>query len=290
MNQFEIENKYLKSGFTINCRGHLIDLSAPVVMGIINITPDSFYSGSRVEAMEEILRRVEKILEDGGQIIDIGGYSSRPGADEISEEEEGHRLWPALKEIRDHWPEVIISLDTFRASVAQRAVEEFGVDIINDISGGNLDSDMFKTVARLNVPYILMHMKGTPGTMQNNPRYQDVTGEVILYLAEKINQLRAMGVSDIIVDPGFGFAKTIEHNYTLLHDLEQFKMFELPLLVGLSRKSMTYKLLGGGPESALNGTSVLNSMALTRGANILRVHDVKEAVECIKLVSKTIQQ
>jgi dihydropteroate synthase len=287
MKNFEVEDRFLTSIFSINCRGRLIDLSEPVVMGIINITPDSFYEGSRVTSIDKVLTRVEQILEEGGRIIDIGACSTRPGADEVSEEEEENRLWPVLRAVRDHWPDILLSVDTFRGEIAQKAVNDYGVDIINDISAGMLDASMFEIVARLNVPYILMHMKGTPGNMQNNPVYGDVTGEVIMFLAEKVNQLRALGVCDIIIDPGFGFGKNIEHNFRLLNELEQFKMFELPLLVGLSRKSMIYRYLNSTPGHSLNGTTVLNTLALTRGANILRVHDVKEAVECVKLVSKT---
>ena len=288
MKQYEVEKKFLDTGFQINCRGRLIDLSNPLVMGILNLTPDSFYKKSRVQEVETALDRVEQIINEGGKIVDVGAYSSRPGADHISETEEAARLWPVLKAIREKWPELLISLDTFRAGIAEKAVNEYGVDIINDISGGTLDDDMFETIARLNVPYILMHIKGTPEDMQKSPAYDDVTGEVMLYLARKIDRLHELGVSDIIIDPGFGFGKSINHNYQLLKDMGQFKMFEMPLLVGLSRKSMIYKLLGGNPESSLNGTSVLNTIALNQGANILRVHDVKEAVECVKLVSKTL--
>ena len=290
MKNFEVEDRFLTSALSINCRGRLVDLSEPVVMGIVNITPDSFYEGSRATSLDKVLSRVEQILDEGGRIVDIGACSTRPGADDVSEEEEGNRLWPVLKAVRDRWPDILLSVDTFRGKIAQKAVNDYGVDIINDISAGMLDASMFEIVARLNVPYILMHMKGTPGNMQNNPVYRDVTGEVILFLAEKVDQLRALGVSDIIIDPGFGFGKDIEHNFRLLNELEQFKMFELPLLVGLSRKSMIYKYLSSTPANSLNGTTVLNTLALSRGANILRVHDVKEAVECVKLVSKTIKR
>ncbi|MGM0377141.1 MAG: dihydropteroate synthase [Bacteroidota bacterium] len=287
MNHFEIEQKYLETHFSLNCHGRLVDLSGPLVMGIVNVTPDSFYSGSRTPSKEDVLSRVDRILEEGGEIIDIGACSTRPGADDLSDEEEGRRLWPVLEMIRAKHPDVLISLDTYRSFIARQAVEEYGVDFINDISGGDIDPAMFETIADLKVPYILMHIQGTPGNMQNNPRYNDVTGEVIHKLAQKVDQLRSLGVSDVIIDPGFGFGKTIAHNFQLLHELEQFKMFERPLLVGVSRKSMIYKYKGGGPEDALNGTTVLNTLALTKGANILRVHDVKEAVECVKLVTKT---
>lgn len=287
MKQYEVNDKFLKSRFSINCNGRLVDLSEPVVMGIINITPDSFYEQSRVNTIDGVLKRVEQVLEEGGSMIDIGAYSSRPGADNVTEEEESSRLWPVLSEIRKHWPDLLISLDTFRGRIVEEAVDAYGVDIINDISAGQFDESIFKTIARLNVPYVLMHIQGKPQNMQKRPHYNNVTGEVLLFLAEKIDRLRELGVSDIIVDPGFGFGKTVDHNYQLLYDLEQFKMFELPLLVGFSRKSMIYRFLNGSPETSLNGTTVLNTLALSSGANILRVHDVKEAVECVKLVAKT---
>jgi dihydropteroate synthase len=289
MKQYEVDDKYLKTRFSLNCNGRLVDLSHPAVMGIINITPDSFYDKSRVQSVDDVLKRVEQVLQEGGTMIDVGAYSSRPGADNVSEEAEADRLWPVLSGIRKQWPDLVISLDTFRGRIAEKAVGEFGVDIINDISAGQLDDSMFETIARLNVPYVLMHIQGNPQNMQKNPQYENVTGDVILFLAEKTDQLRNMGVADIIVDPGFGFGKSVDHNYQLLHDLEQFKMFELPLLVGFSRKSMIYRFLGGDPETSLNGTTVLNTLAINSGANILRVHDVKEAVECVKLVAKTTQ-
>lgn len=289
MKQYEVDDKFLKSRFSLNCNGRLVDLSHPVVMGIINVTPDSFYEQSRVASIDAVLKRVEQVLNEGGAMIDVGAYSSRPGADHVSEEEEADRLWPVLSAIRKHWPDVLISLDTFRGRIAEKAVDTYGVDVINDISAGQLDNSMFKTIARLNVPYVLMHIQGDPQNMQKNPQYKNVTGDVVLFLAEKIEQLRELGVSDIMVDPGFGFGKTIDHNYQLLYDLEQFRMFELPLLVGFSRKSMIYRFLGGDPDASLNGTTVLNTLALGKGANILRVHDVKEAVECVKLVAKTAQ-
>lgn len=287
MNHFEVEQKYLETQFSVNCHGRLVDMSGSMVMGIVNVTPDSFFSGSRTPNKEDVLARVDQILEEGGEIIDIGACSTRPGADDLSDEEEGGRLWPVMEMIREKHPDVLISLDTYRSFIARKAVEEYGVDIINDISGGDIDPAMFETVAGLKVPYILMHIQGTPENMQKNPQYNDVTGEVIQKLAQKVDQLRSLGVADVIIDPGFGFGKTVDHNFQLLHDLEQFKMFERPLLVGVSRKSMIYKYKGGGPEDALNGTTVLNTLALTKGANILRVHDVKEAVECVKLVTKT---
>lgn len=274
--------------YTINVGGRLLDLSEPQVMGILNVTPDSFYAGSRKQTEEDIRVRVEQIVAEGGSMIDIGAYSSRPGADDVSPEEEMARLSRGMRIVRELAPEMPVSVDTFRADVAKMAVEELGVDIINDISGGELDKDMFATVARLGVPYILMHMKGTPQTMQMAPHYDDLMKEILLYFAEKVQQLRDLGQKDIILDPGFGFAKTLEHNYQLMNHMEELKIFELPILSGISRKSMIYKLLGGTPQDALNGTSVLNTLSLMKGASILRVHDVKEAVEVVKIVSATI--
>ena len=270
--------------YTINANGQLIDLGTPQVMGILNVTPDSFYSGSRKQTETEIAERVEQILAEGGQMIDIGAYSSRPNADDVSTKEEMERLRRGLRILREKAPDAIVSVDTFRADVAKMCVEEYGVQIVNDISGGELDEEMFPTVARLGVPYVLMHMKGTPQTMQEAPHYDDLMKEVLLYFAEKIQQLRDLGQKDIILDPGFGFAKTLEHNYELLSHLEALQIFELPILVGVSRKSMIYKLLGTTAQEALNGTTVLNTICLMKGcANILRVHDVKECVEAVNI-------
>lgn len=270
--------------YTINANGQLIDLGTPQVMGILNVTPDSFYSGSRKQTDTEIAERVEQILAEGGQMIDIGAYSSRPNADNVSTKEEMERLRRGLRILREKAPDAIVSVDTFRADVAKMCVEEYGVQIVNDISGGELDKEMFPTVARLGVPYVLMHMKGTPQTMQEAPHYDDLMKEVLLYFAEKIQQLRDLGQKDIILDPGFGFAKTLEHNYELLSHLEALQIFELPILVGVSRKSMIYKLLGTTAQEALNGTTVLNTICLMKGcANILRVHDVKECVEAVNI-------
>ena len=270
--------------YTINANGQLIDLGTPQVMGILNVTPDSFYSGSRKQTETEIAERVEQILAEGGQMIDIGAYSSRPNADDVSTKEEMERLRRGLRILREKAPDAIVSVDTFRADVAKMCLEEYGVQIINDISGGELDKEMFPTVARLGVPYVLMHMKGTPQTMQEAPHYDDLMKEVLLYFAEKIQKLRDLGQKDIILDPGFGFGKTLEHNYELLRHLEALQIFELPILVGVSRKSMIYKLLGTTAQEALNGTTVLNTICLMKGcANILRVHDVKECVEAVKI-------
>ena len=270
--------------YTINANGQLIDLGTPQVMGILNVTPDSFYSGSRKQTETEIAERVEQILAEGGQMIDIGAYSSRPNADDVSTKEEMERLRRGLRILREKAPDAIVSVDTFRADVAKMCVEVYGVQIVNDISGGELDKEMFPTVAHLGVPYVLMHMKGTPQTMQEAPHYDDLMKEVLLYFAEKIQQLRDLGQKDIILDPGFGFAKTLEHNYELLSHLEALQIFELPILVGVSRKSMIYKLLGTTAQEALNGTTVLNTICLMKGcANILRVHDVKECVEAVNI-------
>ena len=270
----------------INVNGRLMDLSIPRVMGILNVTPDSFYADSRMSSEEQIVSRVHQILREGADIIDIGGYSSRPGADNVSIQEEMARLRKGLQILYRELPDAVVSVDTFRSDVAKMCVEEYGVAIINDISAGQLDERMFTTVAALNVPYIMMHMQGTPQQMQQNPSYDNLEKEVFLYFAKRIQQLRDLGMKDIILDPGFGFGKTLEHNYQLLAHLEDFSIFELPLLVGVSRKSMIYKLLGIEPQDSLNGTTVLNTISLLKGANLLRVHDVRQAVETIKLVSK----
>ncbi len=268
---------------SINCRGKLITFEQPQIMGILNVTPDSFYAESRKETDGAIRQRVQQMLDEGADMIDIGAYSSRPGADDVSLEEEMARLRRGLRVVRALAPTIPVSVDTFRADVARMAVEEEGADIVNDISGGMMDRQMFRTVAHMHVPYILMHMQGTPDSMQQAPHYDDVRTEVMQYMAERVDRLQQMGVADIIVDPGFGFGKTLAHNYQLFAHMEDFHEFHLPLLVGISRKSMIYKLLGGTPQTALNGTSVLNTIALTNGAHILRVHDVKEAVEAKKI-------
>lgn len=272
--------------YTINVGGKLMDLSEPQVMGILNVTPDSFYSASRKNSEVEIGERVNAIISEGGSIIDIGAYSSRPGADNISASEEMSRLRGALQILRNEAPEAVVSVDTFRADVAKMCVEEYGVQIINDISGGELDPQMFQAVAALGVPYILMHMKGNPQTMQVEPHYDDLLTEMLQYFGSKVQQLHELGVKDVILDPGFGFAKTLEHNYELMNRMQDLQVLGLPMLVGVSRKSMIYRLLGGTPEGALNGTSVLNTLALLKGASILRVHDVKEAAEVVQIVKK----
>lgn len=268
----------------INVNGSLLDLSQPRVMGILNVTPDSFYAGSRTQTEAEIVRRVKQIVSEGAAIIDIGAYSSRPNADNVSAREEMERLRMGLKILFEIQPDAVVSVDTFRADVARMCVEEYGVAIINDIAAGEMDANMFHTVAALNVPYIMMHMQGTPQSMQQHPHYDNLLKEVFLYFARKVQQLRDLGVKDIILDPGFGFGKTMEHNYELLSHLEEFRIFELPLLVGVSRKSMIYSLLDITPQEALNGTTVLDTICLLKGADILRVHDVKEAVETVRIV------
>ena len=271
---------------TLNIRGTLTSLETPLVMGILNITPDSFYADSRKQTEAAIEERIQTILSEGGQIIDIGGYSSRPDAVEVSPEEEMSRLAFALKILNVHYPDTPLSVDTFRADVARRCVEEYGVAIVNDISGGELDREMFDTVARLHVPYIMMHMRGTPQTMQQHTDYTDMMEEIMLYFAGKVRRLRLLGVNDIILDPGFGFSKTVDQNYALMSHLREFGEFGLPLLVGVSRKSMIYKFLGGTPADSLNGTTVLNTFALMNGADILRVHEVRAAVEAVKIVNQ----
>lgn len=272
--------------YSLNINGRLLDLSEPQVMGILNVTPDSFYSGSRKQTEDEIESRVRQIIGEGASIIDIGAYSSRPNADDVSPSEEMERLRKGLSVIQRVAPNAIVSVDTFRADVAKMCVEEYGVGIVNDISGGMLDKDMFTTVAKLGIPYILMHMQGTPQNMQQNPHYDDVVKEVFMYFAEKVQRLRDLGVKDIILDPGYGFGKTVEHNYELMNHQEELLEFELPLLVGISRKSMIYKALGITADEALNGTSVLNTISLLKGANILRVHDVATCVEVVNLIQK----
>jgi len=268
---------------TINCKGRLLDLSTPKIMAIVNLTPDSFYSESRNASAEAALNRIENALAQGADIIDLGACSTRPGADVPSVEEEWLRMKDVLTTARRNFPDAIISIDTFRSQIARQAVEA-GADIINDVSGGQIDEQMFSSIAEMQVPYVLMHMRGTPATMQQFTNYQNVTSDVIIDLSQKLRQLTDLGVHDVIIDPGFGFAKTVEQNYELFAHLSDFKIFELPLLVGISRKSMIYKLFGTTPEKSLNGTTILNTFALQNGASILRVHDVPEAVEARKIV------
>lgn len=272
---------------TLNLRGKLYPLDEPQIMGILNVTPDSFFAESRTSDDEQIAARVKQMMDEGSDMIDIGGYSSRAGADDVSPQEEMERLRRGLRIVRKLYPDVPISVDTFRADVARMCIEEEGADLINDIAAGMMDRQMFKTVARLGVPYIMMHMQGTPETMQLDPHYNNLRREVMLYFAERIDRLCQMGAKDIIIDPGFGFGKTVEHNYELMNHLEDFSVFNLPILVGISRKSMIYKLIGGTPQTSLNGTTVLNTIALTKGAHILRVHDVKQAVEAKRIWQAT---
>ncbi|MDR6300693.1 dihydropteroate synthase [Mesonia maritima] len=267
---------------TINCRGNLIDLTSPKIMGILNLTPDSFYDGGRYKNEEDILRQTEKMLTEGATFIDVGAYSSRPGAKHISEDEEMKRLLPVIEILLKEFPEIILSIDTFRGEVAKKSVK-IGAAIINDISGGNLDERMMETVAELQVPYILMHMKGNPQTMQQNTEYQNLLQEITYYFSEKLNKVRELGINDVILDPGFGFSKNNKQNFSLLREMKFLKQLDCPLLAGVSRKSMIYKTLETTAENALNGTSVLNTVALLNGASILRVHDVKPAKECITL-------
>lgn len=271
---------------SINIKGQLLDFSTPWVMGILNVTPDSFYEGSRKQSEEQIIARAQQIIDEGGTVIDIGAQSSNPKSEFLSPQVEIERLDFALKIINKHFPNTILSVDTFYADVARFAVEEHGVAIVNDVSGGNLDKEMFTTVAKLNVPYILMHMRGTPQTMQELTQYKDLVQDIFYYFSEKVAQLNHLGVNDIIIDPGFGFSKTVDQNYELMASLRGFSIFDLPLLVGISRKSMIYKLLDTSPTESLNGTTALNTFALLNGANILRVHDVKEAVEAVRITRK----
>jgi dihydropteroate synthase len=278
-----VQNTAFSVNKTLNIRGRLIDLTKPMVMGILNVTPDSFFDGGRYTSEKQILSRVSEMVEQGARMIDLGGASSRPGAPEITAQAEAERVIPALKSIRREFPNLIISVDTFRSELAKISVGE-GADVINDISGGALDPAMFSTIAALQVPYIMMHMKGNPQTMTKHAQYENLTGEIIDYFHARIHTLHQLGVKDIIIDPGFGFAKTKEHNFQLLNRLELLRVLEKPMLVGLSRKSMIWKTLEISAEHALNGTTVLNTVALIKGASILRVHDVKEAIETIRLI------
>lgn len=279
----KINEFYLK--MTINCKGQLIDFTSPKVMGILNVTPNSFFDGGKYKNESEMLSQVGKMLADGAAFIDVGAYSSKPSAEFVSEEEELQRIVPIINLILEYYPETLISVDTFRSEVAKVCIEN-GAAIINDISAGNLDEKMLETVAKYNVPYIMMHMRGTPETMQKMTNYDNIVKEMLFYFSERVAQARSLGINDLIIDPGFGFAKTLEQNYEVLQKLELFEMLELPLLAGVSRKSMIYKTLNSSADEALNGTTVLNTIALIKGAKILRVHDVKEAVECVTLFNK----
>jgi len=270
---------------TINCKGKLIDLSTPKIMGILNVTPDSFYDGGRFKNESSVLNQVEAMLSEGATFIDVGAYSSRPGADHVSETEEGNRIIPIIKLLVKQFPEINLSIDTFRSKIAYECIN-YGAAMINDISAGKLDDKMLETVGKLQVPYVMMHMKGTPQNMNQHRDYNDLMKEIIYYFSERIAEAKAHRIIDIIIDPGFGFSKTLEQNYKLLSNLQLLKLIEKPILAGVSRKSMIYKLLETSSDKALNGTTSLNTVALLNGAKILRVHDVKEAIECINLVKQ----
>ena len=271
---------------TINCKGQLIDLSTPKIMGILNVTPNSFYDGGKFTLSENGLSQVGKMLEEGATFIDIGAYSSKPNAEFVSEEEELSRILPVVQSVLKQFPDALLSIDTFRSEIAAVCIEN-GAAIINDISAGNLDEKMMDVVAKYKVPYIMMHMRGTPQTMQSHTNYENIVKEILFYFSEKVSKARSLGINDLIIDPGFGFAKTLEQNYEVLQNLELFQMLDLPILAGISRKSMVYKPIGVTANEALNGTTVLNTIALSKGANILRVHDVKEALECAKLFERS---
>jgi len=280
------KNTFFPVKKTCNFRGKLVHIDSPLIMGIINLTPDSFYQGSLVNSHEELILRAETMLKEGAHILDIGACSTRPGAEQPDEDTERRRLFPALQVLRKNFPDAVLSVDTWRASIAKEAVYEYGVDMINDISAGNMDPDMFQTVAECKVPYLLMHMQGTPQTMQKNPVYQDAVQDILSFFALKTEELvRKYHVHDIFIDPGFGFGKTLEHNYILLENLDAFRILGFPVVAGISRKSMIHRILACTPEEALNGTTVLHTIALLRGASVLRVHDVKPASEAIRLVS-----
>jgi dihydropteroate synthase len=269
----------------INCKGHLIDLTIPKIMGILNVTPNSFFDGGKYKNETEIIFQVEKMLSEGADFIDIGAYSSKPSAEFVSEQEEIDRILPVIELIMKHFPKTLLSIDTFRSEVAKASIEN-GAAIINDIAAGELDDKMFEVIAQYNVPYIMMHMRGNPQTMQGLTQYDDIVKEVLFYFSEKVKKARSLGINDLILDPGFGFAKTTDQNYEVLQKMELFNLLELPVLAGISRKSMIYKTLNITPQDSLNGTTFLNTIALTKGAKILRVHDVKEAVECVTLFNK----
>jgi dihydropteroate synthase len=278
--------KFLKRKNTLNLNGRILDLAQPVVMGIINVTPDSFFDGGKYKTDKKVVKRAEEILDQGGTVIDIGAVSTQPGKEGISTKEEIDRLLPAVKAVKKEFPDAFISIDTYRSWVALKVIEDCGPCIVNDVSGGNFDVHMFDTIGKLGVPYILMHMQGTPLKMQENPVYEDIIRDISLFFTERVKQLTKAGVKDVIIDPGFGFGKLLEHNYELLNRLDSFKVFQLPLMVGMSRKGMIYRLLGSNADEALNGTTVVNTLALMGGADILRVHDVREAVETVRIMNR----
>jgi len=283
MKNFSTSTPLFSKSLSLNLGGHIMELSTPRIMGIINTTPDSFYPGSRVSSPEAALEKAREMIDQGADILDLGALSSRPGAEEISEQEELDRLSPVLEILRKHFPDFPLSVDTWRSGVARSLRENFGIHMVNDITAGNLDPEMFTTMAQLNIPYIMMHMQGTPATMQQEPVYENMVDELLQFFAEKVYKLRKLGLNDIIIDPGFGFGKTLEQNYQLLREFDLFQMLELPLMAGISRKSMIYKLLESSPEFALNGTTAAHMVALIKGARLLRVHDVAAAKETVKI-------
>jgi dihydropteroate synthase len=290
MTEYRAKDTFFSKNRSLNCNGKLLNLSTPRIMGILNITSDSFYDGGKYTNVDDALNRVRQMIEEGADIIDIGAASSRPGAELSKVDEEIDRLSPVLEQIRNEFPNIIISVDTYHAKVARGLIEKFSVDIINDISAGEIDPDMCNTVTSLGVPYIIMHMQGVPGNMQKNPEYQNITDEIVQYFSEKIHKLRKKGVADVLIDPGFGFGKTHEHNYELLSHTEAFQMFELPIVAGVSRKSMIYKLLDSTSEESLNGTTAVHMLLLQKGVQILRVHDVKEAREVVKIYLESLKK
>lgn len=283
MKNFSTSTPLFSKSLSLNLGGHIMELSTPRIMGIINTTPDSFYPGSRVSNPEAALEKAREMMDQGADILDLGALSSRPGAEEISEQEELDRLTPVLEILRKHFPDFPLSVDTWRSGVARSLRENFGIHMVNDITAGSLDPEMFTTMAQLNIPYIIMHMQGTPATMQQEPVYENMVDELLQFFAEKVYKLRKLGLNDIIIDPGFGFGKTLEQNYQLLREFDLFQMLELPLMAGISRKSMIYKLLESSPEFALNGTTAAHMVALMKGARLLRVHDVAAAKETVKI-------
>jgi dihydropteroate synthase len=287
MQDIKDKDKFFSKNLSLNCRGKLLNLSSPKVMGILNVTQDSFYDGGRYADPNTALERVREMISEGAHVIDIGGASSRPGAEIISSGDELNRLIPIVSLIRNEFPEIILSIDTYNSHVAKEMVQNFGVDMVNDISAGNIDAEMIPTICDLKVPYIIMHMNGIPGNMQENPQYHNVVDEIVQFFAHKVYQLRKQGVADIVIDPGFGFGKNMEHNYDLLSQFEAFQMFELPLMAGLSRKSMIYNLLETDSEHSLNGTTAAHMILLQKGVTFLRVHDVKEAMEAIKVFGES---
>ena len=288
MKNFSTSHTLFSRNLSLNLDGRIMDLTTPRIMGIINATPDSFYSGSRLPDPEVALERARGMISDGAHILDVGAVSTRPGAEEVSEQEELDRLSPVLEALRNEFPEFPLSVDTWRSGISRKVREHFGIQMINDISAGQLDPDMFATVAELGIPYVIMHMQGTPANMQESPEYSNVVDDLLQFFAERVFKLRKLGVNDIIIDPGFGFGKTLEQNYLLVHELSAFQMFELPIMVGISRKSMIYKSLDTDSDHALTGTTAAHMAVLIQGANLLRVHDVKAAAETVKIFQQIV--